>query len=174
MSKIGFSKTDNRRAVMALAVVAMFLATMGVSNVEATSVVSIEANETVFNIMEDGKVEVILSISSADSRYNAMDLFLKVIWPDGEDEWETDFTDTNYLARNNVSRYCYNTPKSFALYQTYHIVKKKDYIQPYKSLAAHLHPQTHKPDSHYNHSQNNNSPPLREQDSIQLHWACKY
>ena len=73
MSKIGFSKTDNRRAVMALAVVAMFLATMGVSNVEATSVVSIEANQTLFNIMEDGKVEVILSISSADSRNNGKD-----------------------------------------------------------------------------------------------------
>ena len=101
MSKIGFSKTDNRRAVMALAVVAMFLATMGVSNVEATSVVSIEANQKIFNIMEDGKVEVILSISSADSRYNAMDLFLKVNWPDGEDAWDTDFTDSNYDSLGN-------------------------------------------------------------------------
>ena len=67
MSKSGFSKTDNRRIVMALAVVAMFLATMGVSNVEATSPVSIAADQTTFDIMEGEQITATLTVSSTDT-----------------------------------------------------------------------------------------------------------
>jgi uncharacterized membrane protein len=100
MSKIGFSKTDNRKAVMALAVVAMFLATMGVSNVNAASPVSIAADQTTFDIMEGGTITAVLTITSQDSVYKKMNLFLDVSWPSGE-EWDTSLTDSNYDSLSN-------------------------------------------------------------------------
>jgi uncharacterized membrane protein len=95
MSKIGFSKADNRRVFMALAVVAMFLATMGVSNVEATSPVSISTPETTFNIMEGSQVTATLTISNSDSKYKKMELYLDTNWL-GDAIWTSRFTDTNY------------------------------------------------------------------------------
>ena len=56
MSKIGFSKAGNKKTVMALAVVAMFLATMGVTNVQAASPVSLSTEKTTFDIMEGGEL----------------------------------------------------------------------------------------------------------------------
>jgi uncharacterized membrane protein len=100
MSKIGFSKTDNRKAVMALAVVAMFLATMGVSNVNAASPVSIAADQTTFDIMVGGTITTVLTITSQDSVYKKMNLFLDVSWPSGE-EWDTSLTDSNYDSLSN-------------------------------------------------------------------------
>ncbi|MAW93182.1 MAG: hypothetical protein CMA32_01670, partial [Euryarchaeota archaeon] len=104
MSKTGFSKTDNRRVVMALAVVAMFLATMGVSNVEATSPVSIAADQTTFDIMEGESITATLTISSSDTRYKKMNLYLALNWPGGE-EWDARMTDTNFddLDNNEVT-----------------------------------------------------------------------
>ena len=104
MSKIGFSKADNRRVVMALAVVAMFIATMGVSNVEATSPVSIAADQTSFDIMEGESITATLTISSSDTRYKKMNLYLSLNWPGGT-EWDARMTDTNYdgLENNQVT-----------------------------------------------------------------------
>ena len=104
MSKIGFSKADNRKVVMALAVVAMFLATMGMSNVEAASPVKLIADETTFDIMEGGQVTATLTISSSDTRYKKMNLYLATNWPGGT-EWTTRFTDSNYddLDNNEVT-----------------------------------------------------------------------
>ena len=104
MSKTGFSKTDNRRVVMALAVVAMFLATMGVSNVEATSPVSIAADQTTFDIMEGEQITATLTITSSDTRYKKMNLYLSLNWPGGT-EWDSRLTDTNYddLDSNQVT-----------------------------------------------------------------------
>ena len=104
MSKIGFSKTDNRRVIMALAVVAMFLATMGVSNVEAASPVSIAADQTTFDIMEGEQITATLSITSTDTRFKKMNLFLSLNWPGGT-EWTTRMTDTNYddLVNNEIT-----------------------------------------------------------------------
>ena len=76
MSKIGFSKADNRRVIMAFAVVAMFLATMGVSNVGASSPVSITADKTAIDIMEGETAIITLSLSSTDTRYKKMNLYL--------------------------------------------------------------------------------------------------
>ena len=102
MSKIGFSKADNRRVFMAFAVVAMFLATMGVSNVEATSPVSISTPETTFNIMEGSQVTATLTISNSDSKYKKMELYLDTNWL-GDAVWTSQFTDTNYdVLPNNV------------------------------------------------------------------------
>ena len=85
---------------MALAVVAMFLATMGVSNVNAASPVSIAADQTTFDIMEGGTITAVLTITSQDSVYKKMNLFLDVSWPSGE-EWDTSLTDSNYDSLSN-------------------------------------------------------------------------
>jgi len=106
MSKIGFSKADNRRAIMAFAVVAMFLATMGVSNVEATSPVSISADTNTFDIMEGGVATATLTISNSDSKYKKMNLFLEANWVGGVlDGWTSKFMDLNYdnLANGEVT-----------------------------------------------------------------------
>jgi hypothetical protein len=100
MSKIGFSKADNRRAIMAFAVVAMFLATMGVSNVEATSPVSISADQTAFDIMEGGEATATLTISNTDSNFKKMKLYLEPNWIGGT-TWASKFTDTNYDELDN-------------------------------------------------------------------------
>jgi hypothetical protein len=104
MSKIGFSKADNRRVIMALAVVAMFLATMGVSNVEATSPVKISTDVNTFDVMEGGQVTATLTISNTDNKYKKMNLYLGTNWPGGT-SWTSRFTDTNYddLANNEVT-----------------------------------------------------------------------
>ena len=85
---------------MALAVVAMFLATMGVSNVNAASPVSIAADQTTFDIMEGGTITAVLTITSQDSVYKKMNLFLDVSWPSGE-VWDTSLTDSNYDSLSN-------------------------------------------------------------------------
>ena len=85
---------------MALAVVAMFLATMGVSNVNAASPVSIAADQTTFDIMVGGTITTVLTITSQDSVYKKMNLFLDVSWPSGE-EWDTSLTDSNYDSLSN-------------------------------------------------------------------------
>jgi len=95
MIKNRLSKASNRKAVIALAVVAMFLATMGVSNnVQATSQVSLEADQTTLDIMEGGQITVTLTLDSQDSRYKKMDLYLSTNWPGGT-AWDSEFTDSN-------------------------------------------------------------------------------
>jgi len=80
---------------MAFAVVAMFLATMGVSNVEAASPVSFTTDANTFDIMEGGQVTATLTISNQDTNFKKMDLFLKTNWPGGT-SWTSRFTDANY------------------------------------------------------------------------------
>jgi len=104
MSKIGFSKADNRRVIMAFAVVAMFLATMGVSNVGASSPVSITADKTAIDIMEGETAIITLSLSSTDTRYKKMNLFLEANWVTGT-PWSTAFKDSegDKLANTEVT-----------------------------------------------------------------------
>lgn len=85
---------------MALAVVAMFLATMGVSNVNAASPVSIAADQTTFDIMVGGTITTVLTITSQDSVYKKMNLFLHVQWPSGT-SWDYSLTDSNYDSLSN-------------------------------------------------------------------------
>ncbi len=104
MSKIGFSKAGNKKTVMALAVVAMFLATMGVTNVQAASPVTLSTEKTTFDIMEGGEVFIVITIASDDTRYKKMDLYLTATWPGGT-AWDTTFLDDNYddLGNNQVT-----------------------------------------------------------------------
>ena len=95
MDKLKFSKTDSRRTVMALAVVAMFLATLGVGNVDAAaSPVSIEADKTDADIMVGDSVIVTLTLDSSDTRYRNMEVKMTANWPSGT-AWEYYFLDTN-------------------------------------------------------------------------------
>ena len=97
MDKIRFSKTDSRRTVMALAVVAMFVATLVVTNdVEASSPVSIDANggDGDRTIMVGQEIDITLTLDSSDTRYRKMDVYMKQNWPGGT-AWSSYFTDVN-------------------------------------------------------------------------------
>ena len=104
MDKIRFSKTDSRRTVMALAVVAMFIATVSITyNADANAnSVAIEADcngtavddECDVTVMVGEHVDVTLTINSDDSRYRKMDVYMKAVWT-SEIEWQTQFLDTN-------------------------------------------------------------------------------
>ena len=96
MDKIRFSKTDSRRAVMALAVVTMFLATIGVGNVDAAeSPVAITADKTSVDIMVGESAVITLTLDSSDSRYRKMDIYMVDNWPSGT-SWTSKFLDTEY------------------------------------------------------------------------------
>ena len=95
MDKIRFSKTDSRRTVMALAVVAMFVATLGVGNVDAAaSPVSITSDKTSATIMVGEYVIATLTLDSSDSRYRNMDVYMVANWPGGT-SWTHAFYDVN-------------------------------------------------------------------------------
>ena len=90
MDKIRFSKTDSRRTVMALAVVAMFIATVSITyNADANSnSVAMEADcngtavddECDVTVMVGEEVDITLTINSDDSRYRKMDVYMKAVW----------------------------------------------------------------------------------------------
>ena len=95
MDKLKFSKTDSRRTVMALAVVAMFLATLGVGNVDAAaSPVSITSDKSSADIMVGDSVIVTLTLDSSDTRYRNMEVQMTANWPSGT-AWEYYFLDAN-------------------------------------------------------------------------------
>ena len=95
MDKIRFSKTDSRRTVMALAVVAMFVATLGVGIVDAAaSQVSITSDKTSATIMVGEYVIATLTLDSSDSRYRNMDVYMIANWPGGT-AWTHAFYDVN-------------------------------------------------------------------------------
>jgi len=95
MDKLKFSKTDSRRTVMALAVVAMFLATLGVGNVDAAaSPVSITSDKSSADIMVGDSVIVTLTLDSSDTRYRNMEVKMTANWPSGT-AWEYYFLDAN-------------------------------------------------------------------------------
>ena len=108
MDKIGFSKMDSRRAVLALAVVVMFLATLGIGNVGAAqSPVVLSVDKTSATVMTDGDEPFVIftfTLDSSDSRYRKMDVQMKANWPSGED-WTHMFVDTdlNELPNNMVT-----------------------------------------------------------------------
>jgi hypothetical protein len=86
---------------MALAVIAMFLATIGVGNVDAAeSPVSITADKTSTDIMVGESAVIILTLDSSDSRYRKMDIYMVANWPSGT-AWTTKFMDVNYDQLSN-------------------------------------------------------------------------
>ena len=108
MDKSRFSKTDSRRAIMVLAVVAMFLATLGVGNVDAAaSPVSLSVDKTSATVMTDGDENYVvftLTLDSSDTRYRKMDIYMVSNWPSGE-SWTSLFVDSSgsELPNNKVT-----------------------------------------------------------------------
>ena len=80
---------------MALAVVAMFVATLGVGNVDAAaSPVSITSDKTSATVMVDDYVIATLTLDSSDSRYRNMEVYMVANWPGGT-AWNYGFYDVN-------------------------------------------------------------------------------
>ena len=98
MDKIGFSKVDSRRAVLALAVVVMFLATLGIGNVGAAqSPVVLSVDKTAANVLVDSEDPFVIftfTLDSGDSRYRKMDVSMESNWPSGE-KWTSMFLDSS-------------------------------------------------------------------------------
>ena len=98
MDKIGFSKVDSRRAVLALAVVVMFLATLGIGNVGAAqSPVVLSVDKTAANVLVDSEDPFVIftfTLDSGDSRYRKMDISMNLNWPSGE-KWTSMFLDSS-------------------------------------------------------------------------------
>jgi len=59
------------------------------------SPISIAADRTTFDIMEDGTATTTLTLENADIRYRTMDVYLVANWPTGI-AWSVAFMDTNY------------------------------------------------------------------------------
>ena len=106
MSKIGFSKSDNKRAVMALAIVAMFLAAMGmgVTNAKAGSPISVVVDQTSFDIMTGEQLRVPFLFTNGDTKYSKQELYLTANWPGGT-AWSLKFQDSdeNDISNNLVT-----------------------------------------------------------------------
>ena len=115
MSKIGFSKSDNKRAVMALAIVAMFLAAMGmgVTNVEASSPIKVEVDQTTFDIMKGDLIRAKFVFTNGDTKYQKQDFYLSANWQDGV-EWSLRFQDSdeNDISNNLVEGLAKNADKT--------------------------------------------------------------
>ena len=100
-----FSKSVSRKTVMALAVVAMFIATIGVGNVDAAaSPVSLDVDKNSATVMVGESVSFEFTLDSTDTRYRKMEVYMVTNWPDGT-AWGSSFKDVNgdNLPNNVVS-----------------------------------------------------------------------
>ena len=89
------SKIDMRSAIIALSVVAMLVASFGVTNVDAAaSPVSLASDISSADIMEGEYVIATLTLTSSDNTYRKMEVKLTATFP-GNDGWTTMFLDTD-------------------------------------------------------------------------------
>ena len=100
MDKVRTSSASSRKAVIALALVGMLVAGMGVTNVDAgASPVTLQTNKTTADIMtDDGTgnnfVEVTLTLTNTDTTdFTTMEVFLVASW--SPEAWTTEFTDSS-------------------------------------------------------------------------------
>ena len=99
-----FSKTVSRKAVMAVAVVAVFVATMAMYNVDAgDSEVVLDVDERAKTVMAGDSVSFTMELDSKDTRHQQMEVYMVANWLDGT-AWSSSFTDANGQALpNNVA-----------------------------------------------------------------------
>ena len=77
-----FSKTVSRKAVTAVAVVAMFVATMAISNVDAAdSEVVLSVDATAKTVMVGDSVSFTMELDSKDTRHQQMEVYMVANWP---------------------------------------------------------------------------------------------
>jgi hypothetical protein len=102
------SNGDVRKSVIALTFVGMLIASIAITNVDAAASpvslgVDIESDDDACpnstscstDILVGESVEATLTLSSSDTRYRTMQVYLVASWASGV-AWESDFTDTNY------------------------------------------------------------------------------
>ena len=99
-----FSKTVSRKAVTAVAVVAIFVATMAISNVDAAdSEVVLSVDATAKTVMVGDSVSFTMELDSKDTRHQQMEVYMVANWLDGT-AWSSSFTNINGEALpNNVA-----------------------------------------------------------------------
>ncbi len=99
-----FSKTVSRKAVTAVAVVAIFVATMAISNVDAAdSEVVLSVDATAKTVMAGDSVSFTMELDSKDTRHQQMEVYMVANWLDGT-AWSSSFTNVNGEALpNNVA-----------------------------------------------------------------------
>ena len=100
-----FSKTVSRKTVMSVAVVAMFVATMAISNVDAAdSQVILDVDATSKTVMVGQSVSFTVELDSKDTRHRQMEVYMVANWPGGT-AWGYSFKDSNGdPLPNNVAR----------------------------------------------------------------------
>ena len=90
-----FSKTVSRKTVMSVAVVAMFVATMAISNVDAAdSQVILDVDATSKIVMVGESVSFTVELDSKDTRHRQMEVYMVANWPGGT-AWSSSFQDFN-------------------------------------------------------------------------------
>ena len=90
-----FSKTVSRKTVMSVAVVAMFVATMAISNVDAAdSQVILDVDATSKTVMVGQSVSFTVELDSKDTRHRQMEVYMVASWPSGT-AWGSSFKDSN-------------------------------------------------------------------------------
>ena len=96
MSSGRLSNRDARKTVIALAFVGMLIASIAVTNVDAAaSKVTLSSDISSANILVGGSVEATLTLTSADTDYRTMQVYLTTSWASGV-SWESELTDTDY------------------------------------------------------------------------------
>ena len=115
MSKTDFSKSDSKKTFVALAIVAMFLAAMGVANVDAApSPISLTVDNngvastaTSLDVEEGNSVSATLTLGNTDTRYTSQEviMYASLTDPDGTagPMWDLEFqTGGGYALPDNT------------------------------------------------------------------------
>ena len=90
-----FSKIVSRKTVMSVAVVAMFVAVMAISNVDAAdSEVVLDVDATSKTVMVGQSVSFTVELDSKDTRHRQMEVYMVANWPGGT-AWGSSFKDSN-------------------------------------------------------------------------------
>ena len=77
MDKVRISNVNARKTAIALALVGMLLAGMGITNVDAAaSKVTLESDISSADIMVGSSIEATLTLTSSDTRYRVMEVYM--------------------------------------------------------------------------------------------------
>ena len=96
MDEVRMSKSSIRGVSIALAMVVMLVAGTMITNVDAAaSPVTLSSDISEADVMEGNFVEATLTLSSSDTTYRAMEVYLVASWASGV-AWTTYFMDTDY------------------------------------------------------------------------------
>ena len=96
MDKVRMSNVNARKTAIALALVGMLLAGMGINSVNAAaSPVTLESDISSSDVMVGTSIEATLTLTSSDTRYRVMEVYMVASWSSGV-AWPVMFTNTDY------------------------------------------------------------------------------